>query len=80
VRAPLAGVKRLDILEDIDDGRQRLELRDVPFDAVSGEVLFIVPPAALKKMPAHVARMRLVAVDEAGRRTLGDYTFNHTPS
>jgi hypothetical protein len=31
-------------------------------------------------MPAHVARMRLVAVDEAGRRTLGDYTFNHTPS
>jgi hypothetical protein len=80
VRAPLAGVKRLDILEDIDEGRQRLELRDVPFDAVSGEVLFIVPPAALKRMPAHVARMRLVAVDEAGRRTLGDYTFNHTPS
>jgi hypothetical protein len=80
VRAPLAGVKRLDILEDIDEGGQGVELRDVPFDPVSGEVLFMLPPAALKKMPAHVARMRLVAVDEAGRRTLGDYTFNHTPS
>lgn len=80
VRAPLAGVQRLDILEDIDDGRHNLELHDVPFDPGAGEVLFILPPAALKKMPAHVARMRLVAVEEAGRRTLGEYTFNHTPS
>ena len=80
IRAPLAGVTRLDILEESDDGRQSFELRDVPFDPVSGEVLFMLPPAALKKMPAHVARMRLVAVDEAGRRTLGEYTFNHTPS
>lgn len=80
VRAPLGGVERLDILEDIDGGRQSLELRDVPFDPAAGEVLFILQPAALKKMPAFVARMQLVAVDEAGRRTLGEYTFNHTPS
>ena len=80
VRAPLGGVKRLDILEDIDDGRHNLELRDVPFDPASGEVLYILPPAALKSMPAHVARMRLVAVEEAGRRTLGEYTFDHAPS
>lgn len=80
VRAPLAGVKRLDILEDIDEGRQSFAMHDVPFDPASGEVLVILPPAALKKMPAHVARMRLVAVDDTGRRTLGEYTFNHTPS
>ena len=80
VRAPLAGVKRLDLLEDIDEGRQSLELRDVPFDAAAGEVLFMLQPAALKRMPAHIGRVRLVAVDEAGRRTLGEYTFSHTPS
>jgi hypothetical protein len=80
LRAPLAGVQRLDLLEDIDEGRQSVELRDVPFDPASGEVLFMLPPAALKRMPAHVARMRLVAVDGQGRRTLGEYTFQHTPS
>ena len=80
VRAPLAGVTRLDILEDIDDGRLSLELRDVPFDAASGEVLFILPPASSAAPPAHVARVQLVAVDEAGRRTVGEYTFDHTPS
>jgi hypothetical protein len=30
-------------------------------------------------MPAHTMRMRLVAVDEAGERPLGEYTFAHTP-
>ena len=80
VRAQLAGVKRLDILKDIDEGRERFEVRDVPFDPASGEVLFILMPARLKKMPAHIARVRLVAVDEAGRRTLGEYTFDHAPS
>jgi hypothetical protein len=80
VSAPLAGVKRLDILEDVDGGRYSLELKDVPFDPASGEVLFVLKPAALKKMPAHVARVRLVAVDDGGRRTLGEYTFNHAPS
>lgn len=79
LQAPLAGVRRLDLHEDVDDGRYVIELRDVPFDAEAGEVILCPTPALLKKMPAHVARVRLVAVDEAGERTLGEYRFDHTP-
>jgi hypothetical protein len=42
-------------------------------------VLFIPPAAALKAMPAHTVRMRLIAVGEAGEAPLGEYTFVHTP-
>ncbi len=76
--AELSGVKRLDLFEDVDGGRLRLAMQDVPFDARAGEVLFLPPAAALREMPSHVARLRLVAVDEAGGRTIGEYTFNHT--
>lgn len=76
--ADLAGVKRLDLLKDVDDGRLCTVMHDVPFDPGAGEVLVLPPAAALKKMPAHVQRMRLVAVDDAGSRTLGEYTFNHS--
>ncbi len=34
----------------------------------------------LRKLPAHILRVRLVATDESGVRTLGEYTFAHTPS
>ena len=52
---------------------------DLPFDPAAGEVLFLPSAAALRKMPAHTMRVRLVAVDEAGERPLGEYTFAHTP-
>ena len=56
---------------------QRVE--DVPFDPAAGEVLFLPSAAALRKRPVHTVRVRLVAVDEAGERALGEYTFAHTP-
>jgi hypothetical protein len=83
IRAPLSGVKRLDALQRLEVGgveQPEVRLEDVPFDPRSGEVLFIPPPAALKKMPAHRMRMRLVAVGEAGETPLGEYTFAHSPS
>jgi hypothetical protein len=83
IRAPLAGVKRLDLLQRVAVGgveQPEVRLEDVPFDPRSGEVLFIPPPAALKKMPAHRMRMRLAAVGEAGETPLGEYTFAHSPS
>ena len=83
IRAPLSGVKRLDALQRLEVGgveQPEVRLEDVPFDPRSGEVLFIPPPAALKKMPAHRMRMRLVAVGEAGEMALGEYTFAHSPS
>lgn len=83
IRAPLSGVKRVDALHRLEVGgveQPDVRLEDVPFDPASGEVLFIPPPAALKKMPAHRLRVRLVAVGEAGETPLGEYTFAHSPS
>jgi hypothetical protein len=83
LRAPLAGVNRLDISQRVRvPGSPEMEfcLEDVPFDPASGEVLLVLPPAALKKMPAHAASMRLFAVGGQEPRLLGEYTFAHTPS
>lgn len=82
MRAPLAGVTRVDALQSIDtgDGRvQQWRLEDVPFDPAAGEVLSLPSAAALRALPAHTFRVRLVAVDEQGERPLGEYTFVHTP-
>jgi hypothetical protein len=83
LRAPLTGVTRLDMVHGVEVGgvaHGEVRVEDVPFDAASGELVFIPPPAALKKMPAHTMRVRLVGVEEAGEKVLGDYTFAHTPT
>jgi hypothetical protein len=83
MQVALAGVKRLDVLEHLDmrNGVVRQgRLEDVPFDPEAGELLVLPSAAALKQLPAHTFRLRLVAVDEAGDRPLGEYTFAHTPS
>lgn len=77
--ADLTGVKRIDLFQDIDEGGTRHAMQDVPFDPAAGEVIVCPSPARLRQMPAYVGRLRLVAVDEAGSRTLGEYTFNHSP-
>ena len=80
VRAPLAGVKRVDMLQRLELGgvEQEFRLEDVPFDPASGEVVFLPPVASLRR--EHRVRVRLVAVEERGERALGEYTFAHTPS
>ena len=80
LQAPLAGVERLDLLFLGERGETHGTLEDIPFDPAAGEVLFCPAAAALKASPAHTSRMRLVAVEAGGKRTLGDYTFVHTPS
>ena len=83
MQVPLAGVTRVDALQSLDlgDGRvQQWRVEDVPFDPEADEVLSLPSAAALKKLPAHTFRVQLVAVDEAGERSLGEYTFAHTPS
>lgn len=82
LQAPLAGVLRVDALQSLDvgDGRvERWRLDDVPFDPVAGEVLALPSAQALRLLPAHTFRVRLVAVEPGGERPLGDYTFEHTP-
>jgi hypothetical protein len=83
LRAPLGGVRRVDALKQTEiDGVPGPEVRveDVPFDAASGEVLFLPLPAALKKMPSHRLRVRLVAVEASGEAALGEYVFAHSAS
>jgi len=82
LKAPLAGVKRLDALHSVGiEGRiEHWRNEDLPFDPEAGEVLLLPAAAELRKMPAHTWHMRLVAVDESGERQLAEYTFAHTPS
>lgn len=83
LRTSLAGAKRVDALHSVDAGGGRIErwrIADLPFDADSGEVIFTPSAAALRRMPAHTWRVQLLAVDEAGERPLGEYTFEHTPA
>ena len=83
IRARLGGVKRVDALwtAEVDGIRQPVvRLEDVPFDPAAEEVILLPHAAQLKKMPKHTMRLRLVAVEEAGERRLGEYFFDHTPS
>jgi hypothetical protein len=79
LQAPLAGVERLDLVYVGPDGEAQDTFEDIPFDAAAGEVLVLPSAAAVRAMPAHTFRMRLVALGAEGAKTLGDYTFNHTP-
>ena len=81
IRAPLGAVKRLDALwrVEVEGEATELRLEDVPFDAARGEVRFMPAASVLKRMPAHRQEVRLVAVDEAGEREIGEYTFAHQP-
>jgi hypothetical protein len=77
--APLGGVERLDLVQEAE-GWPELRLEDIPFDPAAGEVLFCPPAARLKSMPAHTARVRLLARVQGEEHTLAEYTFNHVPS
>lgn len=79
LRAPLEGVRRVDLVRIPGGGEPEARVADVPFDARSGEVLVVHSAAWLKTMPAFTMRMRLVAVGEAGDSPIGEYTFLHSP-
>jgi anti-sigma factor RsiW len=80
MKAPLANVARLDVLQIDEAGNTHARHIDVPFDARAGEVLVCPAAAALKTMPSFCDTMRLVTIDAAGERVLGDYIFDHQPS
>jgi len=77
--APLAGVERLDV-ERVGGGGAVLErLRDVPFDAVAGEVVMTPRMEHVRALPATTVRYRLLAMTPSGERLVGEYAFHHTP-
>lgn len=79
LQAPLQGVQRLDCAAEVTPGGGTEWLRDIPFDAASGEVVLISPLAEVRGMPAHVMRVRLLSVGEQGSHEIGHFTFRHTP-
>ena len=79
LEAPLAGVQRVDLVTMDEHGAPAVRFEDIPFDAATGEVLVCPAPAALKMRPAFIHHMRLIAVEATRERTLGEYTFVHTP-
>ena len=76
--APLLGVTRLDAVfaRSFAPG-QESRLNDIPFDAANGEVLFAPKLAEVRALPSHEMVVRLLAVDAAGEREVGHYTFRH---
>jgi len=76
--ADLDGVSRLDLAIRIDDGPEQ-RLTDLPFDATTKELIFAPSADWLRGLPAHVQRVRLLAVEPEGERLLGEYAFHHTP-
>jgi len=76
--APLAGVTRVDaeFAYSFAPGRPE-RLRDIPFDAASGEVLFAPKMSFVRQQSSHDFVVRLLAIDDAGERELGRYTFHH---
>lgn len=73
----LAGATRLDLLLHPVGGGPVLRAADVPFDAAAGELVAVVAATRLRTLPSGTEWMRIVAVDGAAERVLGEYRFNH---
>jgi hypothetical protein len=81
LQAPLGGVQRLDVAIELSIEPGVLHrLEDIPFDPAAGEVLYVPSIAQVRTLPAHSARVTLLARDGEGSREIGHYVFNHTPS
>ncbi len=79
LRAPLRGVRRLDVLiDDSTSGKHRAN--DVAFDAEAGTLAAVTSTAYLHTLGHSQQRVRLLAVDGTDERVVADYTFNHAPS
>jgi hypothetical protein len=79
LEAPLDEVQRLDLAYIDSEGKTEMRLEDIPFIPESGAVIFSIRIDALRALPACAIRVRLLDVADNGERSLGEYTFNHTP-
>ncbi len=79
LQVPLAGVKRLDLvaIDILRPGEARL--CEIPFNPRSDAVILVPPIDEVRRQPAHTGTMRLLAVEGAQERLLGEYVFHHSP-
>lgn len=80
LRAPLAGVARLDLLVHDSVRNARWRLVDIGFDAAASEVVIAPSVVELRRSPKSTQTMRLVAVSGGEERQIAEYKFHHTPS
>ena len=76
----LGGVRRLDavVTSSLAPGVEH-RLEDVPFDAGTGEVIWLPKIAAVKLEPANTLQVTLLSVEKGGAREVGRYAFHHRP-
>ena len=80
IAADMAGARQVDISECDVEGREVRRVRDIPLVGANNEVVWSQPTDWLRSAGNEVFRFRLIAVEEAQERVLGEYTFNHSPS
>lgn len=79
LHAPLRDVQRLDVvLHDLPQGT-RARLHDVAFDANADAVVVLPNTAQLRQLSFATQHVKLLAVENAAERVIGEYTFNHSP-
>ena len=81
LQAPLQDVTRLDaiVVTPAEAGGGQFRFEDIPFDPAAGEVVLVPGIERVRALPECREVVRLVAVEAAGDRVIGEYTFNHTP-
>ncbi|HET8697464.1 MAG TPA: hypothetical protein VFO94_08265 [Gammaproteobacteria bacterium] len=78
LRAPLGGVRRLDMLVT-DPSGARFRAEDLAFDPAAEGVVVASSTVELRQLGVATLRMQLLSVDDGADHVLGDYTFNHSP-
>lgn len=79
LRAPLAGVTRLDLVISDQEGVEQERLQDIQFNAAAGEIIFIPNTKYIRTLPASTMHIQLFAMDDESSTQICQYTFLHTP-
>jgi hypothetical protein len=79
LEAPLDDVQRVDLVFTDEDGKSQMRQEDIPFNASSGGVAVSTRIDTLRALPETTLYIRMLAVENNGERTLGEYCFKHTP-
>jgi Putative zinc-finger len=78
LHAPLHDVQRLDLVVHDQTTGMSQRLQDVAFDSTADEVVMVPNVSQLRPIVSTTQRVQLFAVESAGERALGEYTFNHS--
>jgi len=78
LHAPMADVRRLDLVLEDAAAATRVRMHDVAFDPRADEVVLASDVVELRKLTACTLRVQLIAVEDSAEQEIGRYTFNHS--